>query len=132
MGMFKSRTLAFVAGSVTVAAILGGSLGIVAAGQRPSLGVGFNLVGGPLQSAVAPDKYVGCLPSTSWDAVYLWDGANQRWEHYFNKANGTPEYVNSTSAGGINQIPRLAGVVLIMKTAVTNPTIPDKPGDTCP
>ena len=132
MNIFKSRMVAFVAASFLTAAFLGASLGVVAAGPRPSLGVGFNLVGGPLSSAVAPDKYVGCLPANSWDAVYLWDGAKQRWEHYFNKANGTPEYVNSTAAGGINQIPRLAGVVLIMRTAVSNPTIPDRSTDTCP
>jgi hypothetical protein len=132
MNIFKSRMVAFVAGSFTLAALLGASLGVVVAGPRSGLGVGFNLVGGPLQSAVPPQTFVGCLPTTSWDAVYLWDGANQRWQHYFNKANGTPEYVNSTDAGGINQIPRLAGVVLIMRTAVTNPTIPDRSTETCP
>ena len=132
VNIFKSRMLAFVVCSLTVAAVLGGSLGIVAAGSRPSLGTGFNLVGGPLSESVAPDKFVGCLPSTSWDAVYVWDSSNQTWKHYFNKANGTPEYVNSTSAGGIGSIPRLSGVVLIMKTAVSNPFIPDRASENCP
>lgn len=132
MKIFKSRMFAFVVSSLALAAVMGGSLGIVAAGSRQPLGVGFNLVGGPLQDSVTPDKFVGCLPTTAWDAVYVWDGANQTWKHYFNKANGTPEYVNSTSAGGISSIPRLSGVVLIMKAAVSSPFIPDRSSEACP
>ncbi len=132
MKLLKNRTLLFVASSLMLAAVMGGSLGVVAAGSRGGLGAGFNLIGGPLNDQVTAQKFVSCLPAGSWDAVYIWDGTAQKWQHYFNTANGTPAYVNALDAGGINNIPRFAGVVLIMKTAVASPFVPERPADTCP
>lgn len=134
MRWIKSKAFAFVAASLATSAILGGSLGIAAAGQRASLGVGFNLIGGPLQGDVTPAKYVSCLPAGSWSAVYIWDGANQRWLHFFNTGapQNVPAYVNDPSVGGIVTIKAFAGVAIIMNTAVASPFVPEQATSNCP
>jgi hypothetical protein len=134
MGWIRSKTFAVIVGAVGVAAILGGSLGIATASVRHQpLTVGFNLVGGPLSADVAPGDFVGCLPATSWSAVYLWDGAHQQWQHFFNTQGTTavPAYVNATASGGIAIIPRLSGVALIMNSAVSSPQLRDAPNEAC-
>lgn len=108
--------------SLGLAAVLGGSLGIAFAKHSSTVtgtcsgggaGCNINFVGAIGSSDVAPANFTKCLPAGSWEAIYIWDGPNQEWQHYFNPA--VPAYVNSSSAGGIVTIPRFAGVVLIMK-----------------
>jgi hypothetical protein len=115
---------------VAVVGALGSSLGLVAAGVRSNLGVGFNLVGGPLNGDVSPGQFVACLPAASWEAIYIWDASTQTWKHYFNQS-GVPAYVNDPAVGGISTIPRLAGVVLMMEQAVSNPRLKDSPAEAC-
>jgi hypothetical protein len=116
-----------------IAALLGGTLGVATAGTKPSLFAGTNpAVGGPLAAAVTPDKWVSCLPSSSWRAVYRWDGTAQSWSHYFNTAKGIPDYVNDTDVGGIDLIPRLSGLAMQMDELVNNPFMPDSPTQSCP
>ena len=131
MSRMKRKTLLLLASMVSVVAILGASLGMAVAGTA-SLGAGFNLVGGPMGGDVAPRSWVECItPATSWNAVYIWDAGNQRWLHFFNTANGTPDYVNQGPNGGIITIPRFSGVALIMNTAVSNAKLKDSPSTTC-
>ncbi|MFN0148524.1 MAG: hypothetical protein ACKVT1_18635 [Dehalococcoidia bacterium] len=133
MKWIRSKTFAVVTASLGIAALLGGSLGVVTAGVRnTNLSTGFNLVGGPLGGPVAPDQFIACLPSTSWSSVYIWDGAAQTWQHYFNTAvDSVPAYVNTSSAGGIVNIPQFSGVVIIMKTAVSSPRLKDSNNESC-
>ncbi len=129
MNWMRRKSFAVIAASVGLAALIGGSLGVATAGVRQTtLSTGFNVVGGPLGGAVAPDQFVACLPANSWSAVYIWDGAAQSWQHYF---GGVPAYVNASGAGGISTIPQLSGVVLIMNTAVSNPRLKDTNAETC-
>lgn len=130
MSFIKRKTFALLAGGLVAAAALGGSLGVATA-VTTNLGSGFNLVGGPLKQDTAPLDWVGCLPSTSWSAIYIWDGSAQEWQHYFNTTSGVPSYVNSPSVGGILSIKRYSGVVLLMNQAVSNAKLKDQSGDTC-
>lgn len=130
MSWMKPRTFAVLAACLTTAALLGSSLGIAVAGTRQSLSAGFNLVGGPLQADVPPDQFVGCIPSASWSAIYVWDGAAQSWQHYFNPTT-VPSYVNSSGVGGISSIRKFAGVVLLMNQAVASPKLKDSSSETC-
>ena len=130
MSWMKSRTFAVLAVCLTTAALLGGSLGIAVAGTRQSLGVGFNLVGGPLQADTPPDQFVACIPAASWSAIYVWDGSSQSWQHYFNPTT-VPAYVNSSAVGGISSIRKFAGVALLMNQAVATPKLKDSPGESC-
>jgi hypothetical protein len=134
MSWIRSRTFALMAGTLGLAAVLGGSLGLAAAGTRPSLVAGVNpTVGGPLSEQLSPATWVKCLPASSWASLYVWDAPNQRWLHYFNTAaSGVPAYVNNSSVNGISSIPRFAGVAVIMNSAVSNPFFPDKATDACP
>lgn len=131
MGFLKNRALGLAVSTVGLAAVLGGSLGVAMAGTR-SLTEGFNLVGGPISSNVSAEEWVSCLPEQSWDAVYIWQAETQEWKHYFNPdKNNTPNYVNSTNAGGIGSIPRGTGVVMIMSQTVTDAQVADAPGQAC-
>lgn len=125
---FVGKPMALAAAALAIAALLGGSLGIVAAGARPPLQAGFNLTGGPLGADVQPDAYVGCLPANSWSAVYIFDGTSQTWKHFF---AGVPGYVNQSGNGGIAIIPRFAGVVLIMNQPVPAPKLRDTAAEAC-
>lgn len=131
MSWIRHKTFAVTAACLGVAAILGGSLGLAAAAHSANLTSGFNLVGGPLSNDIGPAEFVGCLPAGSWNAIYIWDGQNQEWNHYFNTSSGIPAYVNSQQVGGISSIRRFAGVVLLMSTAVSNAKLKDGPGDSC-
>jgi hypothetical protein len=120
MTRVKQKTLAVVAGSLLVVGLLGASLGIAVAGQP--LGAGFNIVGGP-RDEMQPATFLSCLPATSWNAVYVWKADKQEWEHFFNTGKGYPAYINLASAGGIQTIPKLSGVVIMMADAQANATL---------
>src|SRR5690606_7279452 len=127
---FLRNRVTLVAGSMLLAvAMLGGSLGVATAGSRPGLAQGFNLIGGPLFADMDPDDYTSCLPDGSWSAIYIWNADNQTWRHYFSESANVPDYVNNPQVGGIDQIPRLAGVVIIMNHAVANVFVPDNAGE---
>lgn len=133
MSWFTKKSTLVAATTLAFAAILGGSLGLAAAGSKNSLVAGQNVIGGPLKGDVSPAKYVSCL-GTSWTALYLWDSrpaaeGGQRWQHYI---RGVPDYVNSAAAGGATNIPRLSGVYLFMSAAVAAPYLPDSNAETCP
>ncbi len=131
MRTLRTKMTAFLAVSLGIAAILGGSLGIVTASVRQPLSAGFNLAGGPLNGDISPDQYVACLAASAWNSVYIWDGPTQTWRHYFNTSAGVPGYVNLASAGGISTIPRGSGVVLLMTLAVPSPRLKDSNAESC-
>ena len=109
MRWIRSKYFAVLAASVGVAALMGGSLGVVAAGVRSQpLAEGFNLAGGPLEANTPPDDFLSCLPDGSWSALYTWDGSAQKWLHYF---DNVPGYVNQPELGGIEVVKRFEGVV---------------------
>ena len=129
--LLKSKSLAIVVATLGVAALLGGSLGVVMASVRSQPLSDFNLAGGPLNGDIAPDQYIACLPPTSWNAVYIWDGVNQTWLHFFNSAAGVPAYVNAANSGGISAIPRFSGVVILMNLGVSSPRLKDSASEAC-
>lgn len=132
MSSMRKRFIVLVTVALTVVAVLGSSLGVVMAGTRQPLSVGFNLAGGPLNADIQPADYVGCLPAGSWTALYIWDAENQTWKHYFNLNGGAlPAYINGSNVGGIGTIPRLSGVVLIMAQAVPAPRLKDQASESC-
>lgn len=128
MSMMTRKVFALVAGTMLLAAALGASLGVVFAGPRPSLEAGYNVVGGPFDESVSPAHFTSCL-GTAWNAVYIWDADEQQWRHYF---RDVPEALNGLRVGGIDSIPRFAGVVLIMDTAVDSPFLPNAAAEECP
>ncbi|MEX0781058.1 MAG: hypothetical protein WD557_00290 [Dehalococcoidia bacterium] len=130
MSFLSRPALALTAAMIGVAALLGGSLGIVAAAHNQSLVQGFNLVGGPLGADTAPGHYISCVPTSAWTAIYIWDAQNQKWQHYFN-TDDAPTYINNPDAGGIQTIKRLAGVVVLTTQAVPDATFLDRPSDQC-
>ncbi|MCZ2112112.1 MAG: hypothetical protein LC118_21550 [Dehalococcoidia bacterium] len=131
MSWMKRKSFGMVAATLACAAILGGTLGVAFA-RNTDLGTGFQLVGGPVNADVQAKDWVSCLPSTSWASIYIWDAPNQKWLHYFNtKVNNVPNYVNDQSLGGISNIPRFAGVAIIMQTAVSQAKFPDSPSQAC-
>jgi hypothetical protein len=127
MRFLFNRITLVISMTLLVVAMLGASLGVATANQRLiTLVPGFNLIGGPLVGNVDPDDFAGCLPDDSWSALYIWDPVAQSWEHYFNvEQPSIPDYINNENVGGIQQIPRLAGVVVIMTKQVTNPFVPE-------
>ena len=132
MSQTRKLTLGVAGTALLVAGILGASLGIVAAGQKQSLGTGAQLAGGPLRGDVTPAHWVSCLPSASWRVIYTWDGVAQVWNHHFNTTKGVPSYVNDDDVGGITSIKRLSGVSIVMDQPVTNPFFPDSSSEQCP
>ncbi len=142
MSWIHRKALAVVAAGATVATLLGASLGIAVAKHTSQVGgvcsggsPGCNIhyVGAIRNNSVSPDSFTKCLPSGDWDAIYIWDGPTQSWEHYFNTARGVPAYTNQTSAGGIDTIPGFSGVVLIMRlgAASQSVTLLDSNSETC-
>ncbi len=137
MSFISRPVLALTTAMLGIAALLGGSLGIVMAAHTQSL-VGpsggassaFNLVGGPLGADTPPQDFIACIPANSWVALYIWDAQNQKWQHFFNP-NAAPDYINSPDAGGIQTIKRLAGVVILTTQPVPNARFKDRPSDTC-
>jgi hypothetical protein len=127
--------LALSLGMLMFAAVLGGSLGLMAAhaSRQVNLVQGVQYYG-PRNAAVTPAKFVSCL-GTDWAAVYFYDTANKRWLHFFPVGGGAgqvPEWVNSPEAGGFALIPHGSAVALVMKVAKANATLPDRPEDVCP
>ena len=123
MSWIHRRALAVVAAGAGVATLLGATLGIAVAKHTSTVGgvcagggngCNIHYVGAIGQGGVTPANFTKCLPANDWEAIYIWDGPNQQWEHFFNTTK-TPAYVNATSAGGIDTIPGFAGVVLIMR-----------------
>ncbi|MDZ7728999.1 MAG: hypothetical protein U5Q44_12815 [Dehalococcoidia bacterium] len=131
MRLLRSRALAITVAMFGVAGLLGGTLGVATAGQR-SLESGFNLIGGPIAGDVEPDHFMSCLDSGDWHAVYIWQASNQSWKHYFNPAGGSPDYVNDVAVGGIDEVPRGSGVVVIMENGVEAAYFPDSATQDCP
>lgn len=136
MSFITRPIFALTATMIGLAALLGGSLGIVAAHQGslegPSAGrtTAFNLVGGPFFEDMAPTTFMSCIPTTAWVSIYIWDAGNQEWKHFFNPAT-VPAYVNAPSAGGIDTIKKLAGLVVLSTQAVPNAKFKDRASDTC-
>ncbi len=128
------------ASSLALATVLGGSLGIAFAKHSSTVagvcangssGCNVNFVGAIGSGDVSPAQFTKCLVAGTWEAIYIWDGPNQEWQHYFNPS--VPAYVNGPTAGGITSIPRFAGVVLIMKLGQPSQsvTLLDSNSDTC-
>ena len=128
------------ASSLALATILGGSLGVAFAKHTSTVtgvcangtsGCNVNFVGAIGSGDVSPAQFTKCLPAGTWEAIYIWDGPNQEWQHFFNPA--VPGYVNGAAAGGITSIPRFAGVVLIMKLGqpAQSVTLLDSNSDSC-
>ncbi|MEO8540016.1 MAG: hypothetical protein ABI577_09790 [bacterium] len=123
MSWIHRKALAVVAVGAGVATLLGATLGVAVAKHTNTVGgvcsgggAGCNIhyVGAIRNGSVSPDSFTKCIPAADWEAIYIWDGPNQQWQHFFNITK-TPAYVNDTSAGGISTIPGFSGVVLIMK-----------------
>lgn len=141
MSWIHRKALAVVAAGAGVAAILGATLGIAVAKHTNTVsgvcsggapGCNIHYVGAIRAGSVSPDNFTKCLPAADWEAIYIWDGPNQEWEHYFNTTK-YPAYVNSTAAGGISTIPGFSGVVLIMKpgSPTQEITLLDQNSETC-
>ncbi len=126
MSFLRSRATIVIALTLLVVSMLGGSLGIAMANQRnTTLVPGFNLIGGPLFADMDPEDFTSCLPDGSWQAIYIWNAQTQTWQHYFSDSGSLPSYVNHVEAGGIDEIPQLSGVVIVMNTTVATPFMPD-------
>ena len=131
MKQVRNKMVALTVAMFGVAAVLGGTLGMATAGTK-DLGAGYNQIGGPVSSSVDADHYVACLAPASWKAMYIWQSSTQEWKHYFNTTKGVPAYVNNTAAGGMNNVPFGAGVIIIMEQAVTGAYFPDSNAQDCP
>lgn len=116
MSLIRSKAFAVVAATFGLAAVLGGSLGLVAAAPRTvQLYEGSNLVGYTGTESIPAAEFVACLDKSGWIGVYRWDNrpladGGQRWLHYL---NNVPGYVNHPSVNGIDNIPAFAGLVVI-------------------
>ncbi len=141
MSWIHRKALAVVVVGAGVATLLGASLGMAVAKHSSqvggvcsngSQGCNIHYVGAIRNSSVSPDSFTKCLPTADWEAIYIWDGPNQQWQHYFNTTK-TPAYVNDTNAGGISTIPGFSGVVLIMRlgSASQSVTLLDANSETC-
>jgi hypothetical protein len=126
MSFLRSRAAIVVALTLITVSMLGASLGVATANQRnTTLVPGFNLIGGPLFASIEPDDFMGCFPDGSWEAIYIWNAEEQSWSHFFAESANVPDYVNDEEVGGIQSIPQLSGVVVIMNTQVQSPFVPD-------
>ena len=141
MSWIHRKALAVVLAGAGVATILGATLGIAVAKHSSSVGgvcsngssgCAIHYVGAISQGGVTAANFTKCLPGSDWEAIYIWDGPNQEWEHYFNTVD-VPAYVNDTAAGGISTIPGFSGVVLIMKagTPIQQVTLLDSNSESC-
>lgn len=146
MSWIHRKAIAVVAIGAGVATILGATLGIALAKHTSTVGgvcsngsAGCNIhyVGTIKPTPVSPATFTQCLPAADWIGIYIWDGPNQKWLHYFNTRPGNPgnypEYLNNTAVGGISTIPGFSGVVLVMRPGAPNQqvTLLDAPGETC-
>ncbi len=137
MSWIHRKAIAVVAIGAGVATILGATLGIAVAKQTTpqdspvggvcsngSPGCNIRIVGNIARQPVAPGVFMQCIPAGEWVGIYIWDGANQKWLHYFNTQPGNPgnypAYLNNPQTGAISTIPSLAGVVIIMQPGAPN------------
>lgn len=141
MSWIHRKAFAVVGAGAGVAAIMGATLGIAVAKHANTVGgvcqgggngCNIHYVGAIRANSVSPDNFTKCLPANDWEAIYIWDGPNQQWQHYFNVSK-TPAYVNQPSAGGISTIPGFSGVVLIMRSGapVQQVTFLDSNSEAC-
>lgn len=142
MSWMQRKSLTLAVSMLGLAAVLGGSLGIaVAKHNKPTVtgvcangspGCNINFVGAIRAGGVSPAKFTECLPPGAWEGIYVWDGPAQEWRHFLNPAVA-PDFVNSPQAGGIENIPGFAGVVLIMKAGQPSQTVTllDANSETC-
>lgn len=122
------RLFAIFGGAVAFAGLLGGTLGIAAA--QNSLPAGPAYIGGPRES-MSPENFTSCLPTQSWNSIYVWDASTQQWKHWINPAKGVPEWVNAPDVGGIEMIPRFSGLAILVDTAIPNATFPQINAQAC-
>jgi hypothetical protein len=133
MSWMHRKAIAVAAVGIGVATILGATLGIAVARHSNTVGgvcangsPGCNIhyVGTIKPQPVSPATFTQCLPAGDWVGIYIWDGPNQKWLHYFNTNPGNPgnypSYLNSPATGGISTIPGFSGVVLIMRPGAPN------------
>lgn len=141
MSWIHRKALAVVVAGAAVATLLGATLGVAVAKHTSQVGgvcnggsPGCNIhyVGAIRNNSVGPDSFTKCLPSGDWEAIYIWDGPNQQWQHFFNTTR-RPAYVNDPAAGGISTIPGFSGVVLIMRLGSSSQsvTLLDSNSETC-
>lgn len=134
MSLIRNPAFGLAVAIFGIAALLGGSLGMATAASR-QLDPGFNLISGPLSGDVEPETFVSCLPPTSWASLYVWDSAEQEWSHYFNTstADNIPGFVNDPTVGGIDELPRLSGVVIYISQAIPSEdaNFLEAPGSSC-
>ena len=141
MSWIHRKVFAVALSGLVVAGIFGATLGLVVAKHTSQVGgvcsngqPGCNIhyVGVVNPAGVGPGKFTECLPDNDWESIYIWDGASQSWQHFFNTSK-FPAYLNNTNAGGIQTIPGFAGVVLIMRSGAPNQsvTLLDGNGESC-
>lgn len=135
MRLIRNPAFALAIAVLGIAAMLGGSLGMATAASQREVGPGFNLIGGPIGGDVEPATYVSCLPTDSWKALYIWRSDEQEWRHFFNTAlSDIPEFVNGAEVGGIVQVTRGSGVVIMMSQDIGSgftAVFPDRQTDDC-
>ncbi len=146
MSRMHRKLLAVFATAAGVAVILGATLGIALAKHSNTVsgtcangqpGCNIHYVGTIRPQPVSPEKFTECLPAADWLGIYIWDGPNQKWLHFFNTRPGNPgnypAYLNNTSAGGISSIPGFSGVVLIMRPGAASQSVTflDANNETC-
>jgi|GEM_PF-2707698 len=134
MSLIRNKALAVVIATFGLAAVLGGSLGMVAAQTRQptELTEGMNLISSPRRS-ISVEDFMACVDKDGWIGLYRWDSRSeqeggQRWLHYL---NGVPAYVNDPRVNGMHEIPPYEGLVLIT-TRAFNTYFKQSPTDTCP
>lgn len=146
MSRIHRKLVAVFATAAGVAVILGATLGVALAKHTSNVGgkcangqPGCNIhyVGTIRAQSVSPEKFTECIPAGDWIGIYIWDGPNQKWLHYFNTRPGNPgsypSYLNNPSVGGISSIPGFSGVVLLMRPGADNRpvTFLDANNETC-
>jgi hypothetical protein len=132
MALSRGKRFVAVSGAIFgMAGLLGASLGLAVAGNKGTLPTGPSYIGGPLEN-MTPAKYTSCLPAQNWNSIYIWDAANQQWLHWVNPAKGVPSYVNSPTVGGIETIPRFAGLAILVDSTITDAYFPDTNNQNCP
>lgn len=134
MNLIRSKAFAVIAATFGLAAVLGGSLGMVAAQTREptKISEGMNLIGGPRRS-IATEEFMACVDDSGWIGIYRWDNRSvedggQRWLHFL---NGVPAYVNDPRVNGMQEIPAGAGLVLLASKDF-QAYFKHSPTETCP
>ncbi|MCK9518542.1 MAG: hypothetical protein M0R74_05880 [Dehalococcoidia bacterium] len=133
MNLIRNKAFAVVVATFGLAAVLGGSLGLVAAAPREQvIYKNMNLVGYTGRQPIAPSEFLACVEKTGWIGLYRWENDPEtndgRWLHYL---NNVPAYVNSPSVNGMDEIPAFGGTILIASKQF-NAFFPSRPGEACP